>query len=226
MRADLAAAPDFMIERDSEVRDVVDSRDLISRAALGDDAAFEALLFRHQRMVFGTALRLLRDPDDARDAAQEAFLKLHRHLRSLDPDRAVAAWLYRVTVNACHDVARKRRKAQQHVDLERAGELAANTAQEHPDRKIAASEQRRLLQAALAVLPQKERFVIVLRDVEGLETDEVARVLGISEGTVRSHLSRGRLRLRRLIERLRDAGAPTTASTLSSGRIAWWRRRR
>jgi RNA polymerase sigma-70 factor, ECF subfamily len=205
MQGQLAiAATPGMIDKGTEGPDSADAQDRVRRAALGDHAAFEALMLRYQRQVQGTALRLLGNPDDARDAAQEVFLKLHRYLRTLDPGRPVGAWLYRVTINACHDLRRKRRRRELlHVGLDRVDDDPAGAVRGDIDERIASSQEWRLLQSALETLSEKERAAIVLRDVEGLETHEVARILGISEVTVRSHVSRARVRLRREIDRAR-----------------------
>src|SRR5689334_20878656 len=86
-------------------------RALISRAKAGDNAAFEQIIIRYQRQVFGTACRLLTNRDDARDAAQEVFLRLHKYLHRFDEARELSPWLYQLTVNVCRELARKRRRA-------------------------------------------------------------------------------------------------------------------
>jgi RNA polymerase sigma-70 factor (ECF subfamily) len=143
---------------------------------------FESLLFQHERMVYRLALRLLGNPEDARDAAQEVFLRLHRSLATVDASRDAGPWLYRVTVNVATDMLRSRRTL---VPIDTVP-LASSTPQYN----------RRDIEAALARLPEKERAAIVLRDVEGLSTAEVAAALGSSEGTVRSQISSGRVKLR------------------------------
>jgi RNA polymerase sigma-70 factor, ECF subfamily len=152
---------------------------------------FEQAFTMHERMVYRTALRLLGRPEDAQDAAQEVFLRLHRHWWRLRSRADVAPWLYRVTVNVCRDIGRKRHAE---VPVEEAGLAEAPSAD--PERAQRAS----LLERALARLPEKERLALVLREMEGLATSEVAAALGSAEGTVRSQISRARLRLREMLK--------------------------
>ena len=171
----------------------------VRRARAGDPQAFAVLVERHERMVLRTALRLLGHMDLAQDAAQDAFLRLHRHIGRFDESRELGPWLYRVVVNVCRDVARRGRGARL-VALEDAATLASpdEGARVRED-AITRDEQRRLVQAALLTLPAREREAIVLRDIEGLATDEVARILGSSAGTVRSQVSTARLKIKRYI---------------------------
>jgi len=178
----------------------VDARDeelgrLVKQAKAGDMAAFEAILVRYQRQVLLTALRLLnRNLEDAKDAAQQVFLRLHRSLHQLDENRHFASWLYRITVNVCRDMLRARRPA---LSLEEAGEVPAAVGED----AIQRNEQRRMIYAALATLPERERTAVVLRDLEGLTTSEVARIMGCSEVTVRSQISNARVKIRKFVTR-------------------------
>ena len=163
---------------------------LIRRAKAGEVTAFEHLLRLHERRVFLTAMRLLGSIEDAKDAAQEVFLRLHKHLRRFDHTRTLAPWLYRVTVNVCRDIgARRRRDEALPLDL-------AAPPQE-PDWR----EERRIVAIGLKRLPEKERAALVLRDIEGLPTAEVARVLGSSQATVRSQVSSARDKLKQFADR-------------------------
>ncbi len=171
-----------------------------------DSVGFEEVVRRHERQVFRLARRLLGRTEDAEDAAQEAFFRLYRALHRgwgrLDPERPLAPYLYRVTVNVCHDFGRRRRRSAA-LPLERVAE-AETPADPGPGPESAAAlaEDRRIAGAALAELPIRQRTALVLRDVHGLSTREVAEVLGIREVTVRSHIMRARLKVRELRERL------------------------
>ncbi len=173
-----------------------DSAGLLRDAKAGDRAAFEQVLLRHERRVLLTALRLLGRWEDAQDAAQEVFIRLHRYLDRFDDTAEFAPWLYRMTVNVCRDLGRKR-VAHDELDPNAADPASG------PERSARSAEQRRILQAALERLPEKERAALVLRDLEGLPTREVARILGSSEATVRSQVSSARLRILKLTERFR-----------------------
>ena len=179
---------------------VADPAEWVRRARAGDAQAFAVLVERHERMVLRTALRLLGRIDLAQDAAQDAFLRLHRHLGRFDESRELGPWLYRVVVNVCRDVARRGRGARL-VALSDAASLASRSdgARER-DEAVAVAEQRRLVQAALLTLPAREREAIVLRDIEGLSSEDVARILGTSAGTVRSQVSAARLKIKRYVD--------------------------
>jgi RNA polymerase sigma-70 factor (ECF subfamily) len=170
----------------------------IEKAKTGDQAAFEKILILHERMVLATAQRLLPDAEDAKDAAQEVFLRLHRHLGRFRDDKDFIPWLYRMTVNICLDWKRRSRRS---VPIDQIQE-AADTSLD-PEEALRAAQERALLIAALRRLPSRERLAIALRDLEGRSTAEVAGILGSSEGTVRSQISTGRAKIRRFVlERL------------------------
>jgi RNA polymerase sigma-70 factor (ECF subfamily) len=166
-----------------------------------DLAAFERIMVHCERRVLRIALRLLNNQQDAQDAAQETFLRLYKHLGRLDLDdaRGCEPWLFRVTVNVCHDISRKRGHsvALEDVALEDAPVVppSAQHGMEH-------AQQLELVRRALGRLGEKERAALVLRDVEGLSTREVAAILGSSEATVRSQISTARLKLRDFTSRL------------------------
>ncbi len=172
----------------------------VERARKGDQEAFARLVERHERMVLRTGLRLLGRLDLAQDAAQEAFLRLHRHLSRFDASRELGPWLYRIVVNVCRDLSRRQRWPRL-LGLEEVQEVRSPDNDEAAlQEAVARNEQRRLVQAALRARSPREREAIVLRDLEGLSTSEVARVLGSSEGTVRSQISTGRLKIKHYVE--------------------------
>jgi RNA polymerase sigma-70 factor (ECF subfamily) len=131
--------------------------------------------------------------------AQEVFLRAFKYLHRLDLQKPFEPWLMRITVNACRDAARRRqRRRDTLVDID-AAEAPDPSPDPHAD--LTRKQERLMLQAALDSLPEKERLAILLRDVEGLSTAEVASILQSSETTVRSQVSRGRLRLKAVIDR-------------------------
>lgn len=177
---------------------------LLQKAKAGDLAAFEQLIRLNERRVFQTALRLLRNVEDAQDAAQEVFLRLHKHLGRFDEQRRFHAWLYSIVVNVCRDLNQRREKhlaAPLDDSAEIGGSHQPEAAQASPFEIAAKQQQRRLLSESLATLPEKERAALVLRDLEGLPTAEVAKVLGSSEGTVRSQISAARLKIKKFRDR-------------------------
>jgi RNA polymerase sigma-70 factor (ECF subfamily) len=168
----------------------------IAAARTGGLAAFETLMRQHERLVLVTALRLLGNIEDAKDASQEVFLRLYRNLGKVGASGNFPAWLYRVTVNVCYDMGRKRASS---VPMEDVPNLAAPGAD--PQESAAGTERQRVLHMSLRVLSAKERAALVLRDLEGLSTGEVARALGSSEATVRSQISQARVKVKDFVER-------------------------
>jgi RNA polymerase sigma-70 factor (ECF subfamily) len=191
------------VSRDLVSAEAAEATRLVRAALAGDSAAFETLVLRHEARVMNIAARLLGARDEAADAAQEVFLRAFKYLHRLDIQKPVEPWLVRITVNVCRDALRMRqRRRDTFVVVERA-EPVDESADQHLD--VSRKQERLILQRALGTLPEKERLAIVLRDIEGLSTAEVASILRSSETTVRSQVSRGRLRLRAAIHRLTGA---------------------
>lgn len=155
-------------------------------------ALFDRLVRMHERMVLGVAYRLLGRIEDAQDAAQEVFLKLLQKHKQIDGDPK--PWLYRVTVNVCNDWYRKR------VLVVEPDEQAADPSVDALT-TITMDERKRLLTAGLQTLGERERAAIVLRDIEGLPTSEVAKILGIEEVTVRSQICVARVKLAKYVRK-------------------------
>jgi RNA polymerase sigma-70 factor (ECF subfamily) len=177
-----------------------EASDLVRRARAGDEAAFGLLVAEHEALVLRTAWRLVRNTEDARDIAQEAFLRLHRNINNFDPGRDLAPWLYRVTVNLGLSSLRRRKRKPEAELNEDDPALGIPSGRSDQERVSDAADARRVIAALLDQISERERAAIVLRDLEGLEISEVARALGCRKGTVRSHLSRGRLKLRAAIQ--------------------------
>jgi RNA polymerase sigma-70 factor, ECF subfamily len=181
-------------------------RVVIQRAQAGDATAFDQLIVIHQRKVVSTAWRVLGNQDDALDAAQEVFIKLHRYLRTFRTDQDFSAWLYRLIVNACHDTRKRRPR---HLSLEEERERGAlETLRSTDDVEAAAmvAEDESIVARALETLSEKERAALVLRDLEGLATEEVATILGSSATTVRSQICSARAKIKAFRERVMREG--------------------
>jgi RNA polymerase sigma-70 factor (ECF subfamily) len=173
---------------------------LIAAAREGDADAFERLLKRHEGRVL-RVLRLLGVPAaDREDVAQEIFVRVFRHLGGFRPGNPFSGWIYRITVNAVHDYRRRARRApREDFDADAVLENAPDSAPD-PEQSVELSHRQRLLEEAMARLSERERAVFVLREIEGMETRQVARALRITTITVRRHLSRARSRLRCLLD--------------------------
>jgi RNA polymerase sigma-70 factor, ECF subfamily len=169
---------------------------LVRRAQDGDRAALEALCARHAPRVERLAHHLLRDPEDASDAAQEALAKLCIRLPQFRGDSQFSTWLHRLVVNTCRDAA-ERSKSRRHEPL--ADDLHAGTAGD-PVREAGMSELRRELCDLLAGIAPREAQVIVLKDAMGYSFEEIAEAAGMPVGTAKCHAHRGRARLREKLE--------------------------
>ena len=189
------AAPALVTGGSGVSRDAADKTSalaaLVERAREGDGRAFDRLMLETQERVVGLAWRLLGSREDARDAAQEVYLRVFRHLNRFRAEHDFHGWLYRITVNVCRDAARRRRRAP-----------VANGTNPDPQQPAAAEEAllgaerwHRLLEA-LASLPAKERAALVLRDLEGLTSEQVARALGSRPATVRGQIASARVKIR------------------------------
>ena len=179
---------------------------LAERARAGDRAAFEQLMMRTEHGVAATAWRFLGNREDARDATQETFLRAYKYLHSYRAGQDFQGWLYRVTVNVCRDMLRAGRGASTRIasfEDERAGAtLDMLAADDDTEEATLLAQRRAIVGRALATLPEKERTAVVLRDLEGLSTEEVARVMKTRPATVRSQVSTGRAKLKLYCERL------------------------
>jgi len=177
--------------------------DLLQKARAGDASAFREIIVQHQRQVFVTALRLLGSLDLAQDAAQEVFLRLHKYLHRYDSAKQFSPWLYQMTVNVCRDLNRRRERHSMLSleELQQNGEPKELVDSVDLDSAMSRAEERRIVAEALKTLPEKEREALVLRDIQGLPTKLVARILGSSEATVRSQVSSARVKIKKFAER-------------------------
>ena len=161
----------------------------------GDTAAFAQLVRRHQQRAYAVARAVLLSHEDAEDAVQEGFLHAHRALSRFRPDQPFGAWLHRIISNAALDLARRRK-------VRDTDELVDTHASPFKD-PAEADELHDRLRSALTQLPDRQRSVLVLHDVEGYKHAEIGAMLGIPEGTARSDLHHARASMRSILESLR-----------------------
>jgi RNA polymerase sigma-70 factor, ECF subfamily len=188
---------------------------LVRRTVEGDQGAFTELVRRHERRVFAVTMRMLGREEDALDATQDAFLTVFRKIDQFRGESAFTTWLHRIAVNACYDILRK--KARQPV-LHLAGEddrmpEAGPPVADHAGDVAGGIDVAR----ALLEVPEDFRAVLVLADVHDLAYEEIAAILDIPTGTVKSRLHRGRVALARVMgvetgTGLREHGAPAPSS--------------
>lgn len=180
-----------------------DEKHLLSRARRGEIAAFEQLVTLYERRVYAVALRSAGIPEDAADITQEVFLRAWRSIEKFRGDSGFSTWLFRITMNLCVDFARHKHASPQTQTLtdEDDGERALPDSAPTPEEHLDNSELGRELAAALDEVSEEHRKIVLLRDVSGLSYTEIAEALEISEGTVKSRLSRARLALRQVLLR-------------------------
>ena len=157
------------------------------------DDSFDRVVCQREDQVLRVAYRILGNWMDAEDAAQEVFVRLYRHGLRFPNDAAMGGWLYRVTVNLCLDRLRSSRMLLNLPELY-CQELSAEAS-------AIQAEQKQKLTTALGSLPAKERAAVVLREIEGLSTAEVAKILGSTQGTVRSQVAKAIAHLRAILKR-------------------------
>ena len=175
---------------------------LLVRSRAGDTAAFGRLVELYADRVVTVCARMVRDRGVAEDLAQEAFVKAWQSLAGFDGRSTFYTWLYRIAVNLCLSERRRPRRVVGAIDDGVMGR--AESAVARPDEAAEMREEHGLILTALAELDEEHRAVVVLRDIEGLDYGEIAGILGVARGTVKSRLHRGRMALR---ERLRVQGS-------------------
>ncbi len=202
-----------------------DEKILISLCKRGDLSAYDKLMQRYEKKVYALCFRMAGNPDDAADLAQEAFLKAFRALPSFNGQAQFSTWLYRIVTNTCLDEQRKQARRPQLFSLDKPlntedGHLALTLPAEAPDPLATAlsHETEAEIKALLSMLPAAQRLVLVLRDMEGYSYEEIARILNLNSGTVKSRLNRARARLRDLYLKKEELFPPTVHLKGKEGR--------
>ena len=187
----------------------------VKRAAKGDHDAFRVLVERYQDRAFGLALRVMRDEEQARDAVQDAFLKVYRSLDRFEGRSSFGSWIQRIKVNHCLNFLRKR-KGRVFVDVqdpvtETEPDLAAAATAE---RDVAAQDERERIRLVLDELPETLRVPLIMRDLDGMAYQEIADGLGVGLSAVKMRIKRGREEFRRLYDR---SGEPEPMPVTDAG---------
>jgi RNA polymerase sigma-70 factor (ECF subfamily) len=186
-----------------------DDLTLVQRVQTGDQRAFKLLVERYQRKVYAVALGMLRDKEEARDVAQEAFIKVYRYLAHFKGDASFYTWLYRITVNICIDsMRRKGSKGNEHLEFDESLQLDTAEANlgalgtrlgTNPQKSALRRELAERITAAIAQIPEAHRQILLLREVEGMSYEDIARTLEIPKGTVMSRLFHARLKMQKIL---------------------------
>lgn len=176
---------------------------LIKQAKRGDERSFETLILSCKGKAYNIALRYMRNEDDALDAVQESFIKIFRSLESFHEDSKFDTWVYRIVVNTCNDLLRKRKHRQEEpLEYETADETKAfvsiASAEMTPEEYFLQEEQKNYVMDCLNQLSKEHREILILRDLQGFSYEETAELLACSVGTVKSRISRARMKLKEI----------------------------
>lgn len=179
---------------------------LIKKASAGNESAFEQLILNYEKPIYAICLRMLGNEQDAYDAAQEVCMKIWRQLHTFKGDSKFSTWLYRIATNQCLDHLRKLKAKKDDISLyqhnQEDGEewILEHSVQENSlEQYIEQEEMKAVLQKGLMELKDEYREMIVLRDLQGHSYEEMSSILGVSQGTIKSRLSRARLKLRQIL---------------------------
>lgn len=184
----------------------LEEKKLLERAKKGDVEAFESLVEVYQKKVYNIALRMIGNPHDAEELAQEVFIRVFKSLAGFKEQAQFSTWIYRITINTCLDELRKRKNRRvvyldQEIDTGE-NEIKRQLEDDRPTPDVSAekNELRKLVQDAIQKLPENHRIILILRDLNGMSYDEIAKVLKSPEGTVKSRISRARQALKKLLK--------------------------
>lgn len=178
---------------------------LIEKAKQGDIKAFEELIIEHEKTVYNIVYRMMNNVDDAYDLSQETFIKVYRQISSFDGKSKFSTWIYRIATNTCLDELRKRKGKEtfsmnEMIESED-GQIISQyiDESENTEDKILDKEQAQIIRQALSEVNENYRIIITLRDINNLSYDEIAQILNISLGTVKSRISRARKEMKRIL---------------------------
>lgn len=182
--------------------------DLIKKCKKGNREAFNILVTRYQSQVINIAYGMLSDQEDAYDAAQEVFVRVYKGIESFKEQASFTTWLYRITTNVCSDILRKRQKSSNVLSINQEYEDnkdidLADTAPT-PEESMEIGERQKAVRDAISSLREEYRIVITLCDIEGMSYDEIAQVLKVPPGTVKSRINRARNSLKKILYQKRE----------------------
>ncbi|KAF0141514.1 MAG: RNA polymerase sigma-70 factor ECF subfamily [Stygiobacter sp.] len=166
---------------------------LIKNAVEGDLSAFEAILKNHQYYAYTVAFRVLTNDDDAKDVVQESFVRIWKHLGSYSKKAKFTTWIYKIVINLCYDKLRARKTENERLETIDDGFVSGL---DNPEKQLTNKEQAEIIKHVSNGLPEKQRMVFVLRDLEELTTDEVSQIMDISIESVKTNLSIARKTIR------------------------------
>ena len=197
------------------VEDLSDERQLVARLRVGDDASYEQLVRTYGGRMLAVARRLVRNEEDARDCVQEAFLQAFRNIEKFEQRASLGSWLHRIVVNAALMKLRARARRPEESIEDLLPQFDADGQRTGPEAELAVSlellerrEVREAVRRSIDQLPDGYRNVLLIRDIEGYDTEETAKLLGLTPGAVKTRLHRARTALKSLLAPVIRGGKP------------------
>ena len=181
----------------------MNERDIVALAQKGDKNAFEQIVTIYEKKIYNMALRYTKDPEDALDICQEVFLRVYRFLPGFKGDSSLSTWIYRITMNVCHNTVGKKTNIYEMSldsgtnDDEAQTEIA--DVRFDPEKEFEKKQTREIIARGITMLDADYRDAIIMRDINGMSYDEIATALGVSQGTVKSRISRAREKLKNFL---------------------------
>jgi len=186
--------------------------DIVEECKLGDRNAFRKLVKKHQGRVYSIAFRMLQNQEEAKDATQDVFFAVYRSIKRFRGDSKLSTWIYRIVVNSCINKLKSKKRAKisdlgENNDLNniRESETSANAPYSkvlHPGEALERKNLSQAIEKEILKLPQENRVIVIMRDIEGLSYEEIGNILNLPDGTVKSRLHRGRLELKKKLKKI------------------------
>ncbi|MEE9293212.1 MAG: sigma-70 family RNA polymerase sigma factor [Acidobacteriota bacterium] len=181
---------------------MLDAESLLERCRQGDDLAWEAFVRRYQSRIYAVAWHYMRNAEDARDTAQEIFIRLYERLDTFRDEEAFLPWMLRLARNACIDSLRRRKARPPATDVTVDDAIQIPAADPTPEERSESRSTRDLLYRALDKMSESDREILLLKEIQGLKVDQISSLLGIPTGTVKSRCNRARIELATKVRRL------------------------
>ena len=194
----------FYLEEITKGGESVNDEELVKRVKAGDIDAFEDIIAKYEKRVFGVIYNMLKNDNDIEDIAQDVFIKVYRNIDKFKGNSSLYTWIYRITTNMCLDYMKKNKSMiyiDEKVQLDDSEvDLQLTSKEKLQDELYEEKEMNQKLNKAIDKLPDKQKAMIVLRDIKGLSYDEISEILEIKLGTVKSQINRARLKLKEILE--------------------------
>lgn len=178
---------------------------LVKKVKNGDADAFEQIIIKYEKKIFGLIYNMLRNENEIEDVAQEVFIKVYKNLDKFNGDSSLYTWIYKIATNLCLDQIKKRKEViyiDEKLQLDDGEvEIQIPSDEKLQDEIYEQKELKQKLESCIDKLPEKQKVMIVLRDIKGLSYDEIAEILDLKLGTVKSQINRARLKLKELLEK-------------------------